>query len=156
VSERKSILFFCLLGIFGSAFIFVILGGMDRFRQPVEILLPPRFHGMACLSAVPKFQPGETPPRLRYQTDSDGSVEIDNDLPGGHRRTQFLRVNEDGQTHQQVNDDDWVMVGNEQSPDGRRIFVVYWIGSKLDLDAYLNANRDKHFCSNRTSAYKTS
>ncbi len=136
-----------LLG--GLCFVFVIYGGLDKFRDPIQIIVPNSMNGLLCIRLASNSTPEISSSQLKYWVQENGHVEMDEDLLRSHRRKQFFRAADTTSPMVPVPDDEWFPIMTENDAKNGISYTVYWLGTKDGWTAFAKRQGDKPLCLSR-------
>lgn len=127
-------------------FLFVIGGGLDKFREPINIVLPAGHTGVFCIETV------ETSSLVAGKdilADARGFLTMETNTLRSHRRKSLFRQSPVSGELEPIDPADWGPVRTEHEPRRNRHFTVYWIGTDKTWREESKNSSEKQFCSGR-------
>lgn len=112
-----------------AAFLFVVAGGLDKFREPVLIILPPNFKGLLCIELLEGDSQSDS---RAYVADERGRLVMESSVARSHRQRVLAWRVEGNQATVKVPAEQWTPVLTERDAASGRQFSVYWIGSPAE------------------------
>jgi len=146
MTSKIIILMFMLAIVIIAGFIFWIGGGFDKFRSPVEVVLPRGYSGIICARLVDVQQPES---RLRYEANQDGLLFVGRDVILSHRRWKFYRRSGIANQLQVLSSDEWSSVFTENDASAGIAYTVFWIGTPAKWQEYVAQHAKESYCLDR-------
>ena len=125
-------------------FLFVAAGGLDKFRSPIQIVVPENYQGPLCVEMVDGS--GDAILSTSFAADRNGYLVMPTDLVKSHRNKQLFRKSSGSSALALVAANEWSPIRTEIDPSSTSTFMLYWIGSQSKLEA-TTSNGAKGVCS---------
>jgi hypothetical protein len=121
-------------------FLFVIAGGLDKFKPPISIVVPTNYTGAVCIEIVSDND--DQSKNGRYDTDVGGYTKMSENLIRSHRQKKLFRKSPIGAALEPVPDSEWTPVRTEGGQSGNATFMLYWIGAinEIRSNAHTSGN----------------
>ena len=134
------------LAMFMLMFLFVIGGGLDKFRDPINIVLPAGHTGTFCIEAV---ETNYLDAEKNNLADARGFLIMETNLLRSHRRKLLFRQPPISGELEPIDPAEWGPVRTEHEPKSNRHFTVYWIGTEKAWLEELKISPLMQFCIGR-------
>jgi len=138
---------FLVLG--GLCLVFIIYGGLDKFKDPIQIIVPHSVNGLLCIRLASKSTPETSSAQMKYRVQENGHLAMDEDLLRSHRKKQFFRAANATSPMVQIPDDEWLPIMTENDVRNGNSYTVYWLGTKEGWMQYAKQQGDKPLCLSR-------
>jgi len=142
--SHSAVLIAMILG--GLCFVFVIYGGLDKFRDPIQIVVPNSVNGLLCIKLVSNSTPDTFSNQLKYSVRENGYLEMDEDLLRSHRKKLFFRAVGATSPMVAISDDEWFPVMTENDAKKGVSYTIYWLGTREGWAQFNKRNNDKPLC----------
>lgn len=126
-----------------AVFTFWVGGGFDKFRSPVDIILPVGYTGIVCVRSV---ESQHDVPQMRYQVSQNGLLQIEKSVLNSHRRWRLYRKGEDEGGSHLLSSDEWSPIFTENDTATGEIYTLYWIGTSAGWQRYAKAHGQDPYC----------
>ena len=130
----------------GLCFVFVIYGGLDKFKDPIQIVVPNSVNGILCIRLASNSALGTSTAEMNYLVQENGRLEMDEVLLRSHRKKQFFRTANATSPMVKIPDDEWFPILTENDSKNDVAYAVYWLGTKESWITFSEKNRDIPLC----------
>lgn len=145
--RRKSLVVAMIAMVLGSlCFVFVINGGLDKLKDPIQIVVPNSVNGLLCIRLESNSMADTSSKELKYLVQENGRLEMNEDLLRSHRQKQFFRVANSTSPMVKIADEEWFPILTENDSKNDITYALYWLGTKENWLKFSEKNRDKPLC----------
>ena len=125
---------------------YIILGGFEKFEEPIQIIIPSSVNGVLCFKSAREPSLNKTSPQLKYWVQDNGYLEIDFDLLRSHRKMEFYKLASTGSAMTAIPHDKWTSVVTNYDAMNDAHYGVFWLGTRDDWMKFDNQHGGKPYC----------
>jgi hypothetical protein len=129
-----------------AAFFFWVGGGFDKFRSPIDVVLPSGYTGIVCVRVLESPEPTAS---ARYEVTDAGLVTIERDVLQSHRQWRVQRQPGTLGEAQVVTSKEWMPVLTENDLDSGVAYAVFWAGTSERWHSFLSQEDKRPYCAGR-------
>lgn len=136
-------LIFTMVFLLPGLFFFWAYGGFDKFRSPINVILPDGYQGIICIKPQ---EAKNLSYKVRYEVNENGLMVMGRDVLSSHRQWRFYQSSKSSVENRLLDRSKWSPILTENDISSGEVYSVFWIGNSIEWDRFKTRYEKEFFC----------